>query len=212
MKKILLHVCCGPCAAAPVPALREEGIEPVAFFHNPNIHPFREFRRRLNSFVEFAAIEKLKTEIDRDYGLVEYLRKVVGRENARCRICYEMRLAETAERAAALGMDTISTTLLYSRYQNHELIRRTGEEIAAARGLSFLYRDWRHLWQRGIDRAIELDLYRQGYCGCIYSEQERYDKKLRRRMRSGKAHGVAAAGVDSEARSLRAGAAEGESG
>ncbi len=182
MKKILLHACCGPCTTAPLPALRAEGIEPVAFFHNPNIHPFREFRRRLNAFVDFAARGKMAIEIDREYGLVEYLRKVVGREGKRCRLCYEMRLTATAVRAKELGLDTISTTLLYSRYQKHELIRRAGEEIAAAHGLCFLYRDWRELWQEGIERAITMNLYRQPYCGCIYSEQERYDKKLRRRL------------------------------
>jgi len=182
MKKILLHACCGPCTTAPLPALRAEGIEPVAFFHNPNIHPFREFRRRLNSFEQFAKKEGMRTEIGRNYGLVEYLRQVVGHEEERCRICYEMRLCATAARAKELGITEISTTLLYSRYQKHQLIRRMGEEIAAAHGLSFLYRDWRELWQEGIDRAIEQDLYRQGYCGCIYSEQERYDKKLRRRL------------------------------
>jgi len=181
VKRILLHACCGPCSAAPVPALREEGIEPVAFFHNPNIHPFREFRRRLAAFRELARAYGLECEIDRDYGLKEYLRLVVGREEERCRICYEMRLSETARKAKTLGLETISTTLLYSRYQKHELIRRTGEKIAAAHGLTFLYRDWRELWQEGIDRAIAMDLYRQPYCGCIYSEQERYDKKLRRR-------------------------------
>ncbi len=82
-----------------------------------------------------------------------------------------------------MGADGYSTTLLYSRYQNHQLIREKGEELAQKYGIDFYYEDFRQGWQKGIDGAIAMDIYRQPYCGCIYSEQERYDKKLRRRLR-----------------------------
>ncbi len=178
--KLLLHLCCGPCTLYPVAALRAEGIEPHGFFHNPNIHPFREFKRRLGALREVSAKTGLAVEADKEYGLEQYLRQVVFHEAERCRLCYRMRLAATARKARELGAEAFSTTLLYSRYQKHELIRRVAEEVAAHHGVPFYYRDFRGGWQEGIDMAVALDIYRQPYCGCIYSEQERYDKKCRR--------------------------------
>jgi len=181
--RVLIHVCCGPCTIYPLALLREEGFEVSGYFYNPNIHPYREFKRRIGGLVELAAAKKFVVEIDRDYGLKEYLRRVVFHEQQRCGICYDMRLEATARKAAAEGCESFTTTLLYSKYQNHALIRAKGEQLAQQYGLNFLYRDFREGWQQGIDESIALDLYRQPYCGCIYSEQERYDKKLRKKMR-----------------------------
>jgi predicted adenine nucleotide alpha hydrolase (AANH) superfamily ATPase len=80
-----------------------------------------------------------------------------------------------------IGADAFSTTLLYSRYQNQKLIRSQAEKLAKQYGIPFYYQDFRKGWQQGIDMAKEMDLYRQPYCGCIYSEQERYDKKFRKK-------------------------------
>jgi len=184
--KILLHMCCGPCAVYPVTVLRRQGHELTGFFHNPNIHPFREFRRRLGAAAQFSEAVNLPVVWDRQYGLRQFLRAAVFHEDERCRFCYEMRLRQTATRAAALGLDGFTTTLLYSRYQKHDLIRQVAERAAAAAGTYFLYEDFRVGWQEGIDGAIAMDLYRQPYCGCIYSEQERYDKKLRKKGRGGR--------------------------
>lgn len=181
--KILLHVCCGPCAIYPLDLLRREGAEVHGFFHNPNIHPFKEFRRRIGALEELAEKESFAVKIDRNYGLMSFLRQVVFHEKSRCSFCYAMRLAATAEYAAEIKADAFTTTLLYSRYQNHELIRRKSEEFAEKFDVPFLYRDFRDGWQKGIDRSIELDLYRQPYCGCIYSEQERYDKRWRKKQK-----------------------------
>ncbi len=178
---LLLHVCCGPCSVSPVEILQAEGLRVSGLFFNPNIHPYKEFERRLQAVEQFASASGLQIEIHRPYGLTDYLRQVVGREPGRCGICYEMRLRETARRAREAGADAFSSTLLYSRYQNHELIRAVAERAAAEYGVPFLYRDFRDGWQRGIDRSIEMGLYRQPYCGCIYSEQERYDRSLRRK-------------------------------
>ncbi len=178
--KILLHVCCGPCAAYPLLALREDGHTAQGYFHNPNIHPFREFRARLTALEEFAARMDFPVEYDREYGLRDYLRRVVFHEEERCGLCYAMRLEAAARKALEVGADAFSSTLLYSRYQKHEKIRQLGEELAARLGIPFFYEDFREGWQQGIDLAIELGLYRQPYCGCIYSEQERYDKKFRK--------------------------------
>jgi predicted adenine nucleotide alpha hydrolase (AANH) superfamily ATPase len=92
-----------------------------------------------------------------------------------------MRLEQAARFAAANHYEAFSSTLLYSRYQNHALLRETGEKLAQRHGIAFYYEDFRRGWQEGISRSKELGLYRQPYCGCIYSEQERYDKAMRKR-------------------------------
>ena len=181
--KILLHVCCGPCTVYPLEYLRQQGHEVSGYFYNPNIHPYREFKRRIGALVDFSEQKNFKVEIDRNYGLTEYMRQVVFNENRRCSICYDMRLEPTAKFAAELGADAFSSTLLYSKYQNHGLLIGKCEKLADQYGIKFFYQDFREGWQQGIDGSIEMDLYRQPYCGCIYSEQERYDKKLRKKMR-----------------------------
>lgn len=179
--KILLHTCCGPCTIYPLARLRHQGHQVSGYFYNPNIHPFREFKRRLDAMRLLADKEGLDVIYHRDYGLKEYLRQVVYKEQERCRICYSMRLAEVARLAVEQSFEAFSTTLLYSRYQQHGEILRQGQELAGKYGLVFYYEDFREGWQAGIDRSIAMELYRQPYCGCIYSEQERYDKKMTRK-------------------------------
>ncbi len=179
--KILLHICCGPCAAYPLEVLKSEGIKVNGYFYNPNIHPYREFKKRLEAVEQLAARENLSVEYHREYGLRDYLRKVVFDEENRCSHCYDMRLLEVVEHAKKLNADAFSTTLLYSRYQNHDLIRHKAEQLAEQHKIPFYYHDFREGWQQGIDMSKEMDLYRQSYCGCIYSEQERYDKRCRKK-------------------------------
>ena len=181
--KILLHVCCGPCCVYPLEFLRREGHQVTGYFYNPNIHPYREFKRRIGALVAFSEQTGFKVEIDRKYGLTEYLRQVVHNENRRCSICYDLRLEPTARLAAEQGADAFTSTLLYSKYQNHPLLINKCQQLADQYGIDFFYQDFRKGWQQGIDGSIAMDLYRQPYCGCIYSEQERYDKKLRKKMR-----------------------------
>jgi predicted adenine nucleotide alpha hydrolase (AANH) superfamily ATPase len=178
---ILLHVCCGPCSLYPLRKLHEKGYNVRGYFYNPNIHPYREFKRRLDTMAQVAENQQISLLVDDNYGLTPYLQRVVFNENNRCSVCYDMRLEVVAKRAAAEGMDAMTTTLLYSKYQNHELIREKGENLARAYGISFYYEDFRLGWQEGIDRSKEMGLYRQPYCGCIYSEQERYDPKKRKK-------------------------------
>ena len=179
--KILVHVCCGPCAVYPLQALRTKGYEVEGYFFNPNIHPFQEFQRRINALKELTAIENFPVDFDDTYGLQEYLRQVVFNEKERCSICYDMRLARVARKAEEKGFDAFTSTLLYSTYQNHGQIKKKGEQLALDNGVEFYYEDFRSGWQEGIDRSKEMGLYRQPYCGCIYSEQERYDPKMRKR-------------------------------
>ncbi len=183
--KILLHVCCGPCSLYPVVSLKEQGVEPVGFFFNPNIHPFRELERRIE------ALEAVSSALDfpviwdtGGYGLASWLSALDGRFDmvSRCPVCYRLRLEETARRARQMNIPVISSTLLYSRYQRHELILETGRSVAKAYGLDFYYEDFRKGWQQGIDASIELGIYRQPYCGCVFSEAERYSKRIDRLM------------------------------
>lgn len=173
---VLLHVCCGPCALVPVAAIRTAGHNVRGFFYNPNIHPFKEFERRMESLELASQQLELPMEYERRYGLREYLRTVVFHEDARCALCYEIRLRATAQKALETKADAFSTTLLYSRYQNHALIKKQGDDLSRELGIPFYYEDFRTGWQEGIDRSLAMGLYRQPYCGCIYSEQERYDK------------------------------------
>lgn len=181
--KLLLHVCCAPCTTYTLTKLREQEIDVSGYFYNPNIHPFREFKRRLDTLKEFAIQSDFELLTEDDYGLTEYLQKVVFNENQRCSICYDMRLQKTAEQAVNAGADAFTSTLLYSRYQNHEQIISIGKSMGEKYGIEFFYEDFRKGWQEGIDKAIEMDLYRQPYCGCIYSEQERYDNRLKKKLR-----------------------------
>jgi epoxyqueuosine reductase len=185
--KILLHVCCGPCAIYPLTLLQQQGHEVYGWFYNPNIHPYKEFRRRIEAVEDFARQQPCHIEIDHCYGLRDFLRRVVWHEerSERCGLCYDLRLLPTAQRAAAEGFDAFSTTLLYSKYQNHALIKSTGEALAAQQGIPFFYNDFRIGWHAGIAAAVAMQLYRQPYCGCIYSEQERYDKQMRPAVQAG---------------------------
>ena len=183
---LLLHMCCGPCSCYPVKKLREEGIEPVGYFFNPNIHPYKEWERRLQAAKEFAAKVKMEIHTDEEYRLRDFLKKALIAEtepNGRCTMCYTWRLEQTAKFAAANGFEAFTSTLFYSIYQQHELMRRTAEHFAEIYGVQFYYEDFRPGWQEGIDISRELELYRQPYCGCIFSEEERYSKAIRKARR-----------------------------
>lgn len=178
---ILLHSCCGPCTIYPLKVLRAQNHDVTAFFNNPNIHPYKEFKRRLTTLREYSKADNFPLVADDNYGLTEFLQSVVFKEKSRCPICYEIRLTKTAQYASDNNFDGFTTTLLYSRYQNHDLIASQCEKLSKDFSLKFLYEDYREGWQEGIDLSIDKDMYRQPYCGCIYSEQERYDKSLRKK-------------------------------
>ena len=105
---------------------------------------------------------------------------MVYRENSRCPVCYHDRLRATARLARASRFDAFTTTLLYSKFQRHELIREIGESVGREVGIPFVYRDFRTGWKAGIETSKRLGMYRQQYCGCIYSEKERYAEKAER--------------------------------
>ena len=173
---VLLHVCCAPCLIYPLKTLREEGIHADGFFYNPNIHPYTEFKARLLAVEDYARTAGFRMSSEVGYDLEEFIRGVVGKESDRCPVCYEMRLRKTAQAAKDAGFGAFSTTLLYSKYQRHELIVQVANVVAQDVGIAFLYRDFRKGWEEGRRLSREQGIYRQKYCGCIYSEKERYIK------------------------------------
>ncbi len=177
--KILLHTCCAPCAIYPVSVLKEQGFDVTAFFYNPNIHPYLEYKKRRDTVISFSEANGISLIIEGDYQLNDFLRSVVFQEHRRCTICQSLRITKTHEVAKSNGFDFFTTSLLYSLYQNHNEIRDQCEALSKQSGVPFYYKDFRVGWQYGIDASLAQGLYRQPYCGCIYSEQERYDKTLR---------------------------------
>jgi len=171
---ILLHICCGNCAIYPVKMLREQNHQLTGYFFNHNIHPSQEYSRRLETAREYADNVELPLMIDDEYLLEEFLANVASDPATRCEYCYRSRLARTAEKAHIEGYQSFSTTLLYSRYQNQDAIIAFGNQLAAEYKLTFIGQDFRPGWNEGIRISKEMGLYRQQYCGCIYSEKDRY--------------------------------------
>jgi predicted adenine nucleotide alpha hydrolase (AANH) superfamily ATPase len=174
---ILLHTCCGPCALFPLRQLRAAGHNVTGFFYNHNIHPYQEYVRRRDAAIDMAAQEALPLIIHDDYDLEGFLANVAAEPEKRCSYCYSSRLRATAQAAAKGGFDAFTAALLYSRYQKHDEIKALGERLGKEYGIVFYYEDFRSGWQEGIRLSKELGLYRQQYCGCIYSEKERYLQK-----------------------------------
>ena len=174
--KTLLHICCAPCANMCIDVLRQEGQELTGFWYNPNIHPFTEYRARRNCLREYAATIALPLVEKNDYGLRPFVRAVADDIEHRCVKCYEMRLFETARFATENGFDGFTSSLFISPYQQHELMREVAEHAADTYHVAFVYRDFRPLFKAGQERARELGFYIQKYCGCVFSEQERYLK------------------------------------
>ena len=173
--KLLFHICCAPCAIYPYFRMKEDGLEPLGFFYNPNIHPLLEYRKRLETAREFSLRVGLELSVRDDYDLDGFLLRTAGKGGARCEACYRMRLSVAAAEARRLGLSSYTTSLLYSKYQKHDLIRGVGAEMAAEHGIEFLYEDFRLGWREGIVESRAMGLYRQQYCGCIFSERERYE-------------------------------------
>lgn len=176
--KLLLHICCAPCSIYPFQQLTvRDNLELAAFFYNPNIHPYSEYLSRRKSVEEFSRKNSLTLNCHK-YDIENFFRLVASNEDSRkrCPLCWRMRLEETALFARENNFDLFSTTLLISPYQNHDLVRKIGEGIAKEQGVKFYYCDFRDGFRHSQDEARRHNLYRQKYCGCIYSERERYEK------------------------------------
>lgn len=173
--RILLHICCGPCLVYPLKHLSEQGFEVEGFFYNPNIHPSFEYMKRRDTLREFANNMGINVFWG-CYDLKDYFGNIADINN-HCQFCYDIRLEETARLAKEKGYQIFSTTLLYSKRQKHEMIKEICEEKARKYGLKFYYHDFREGWSFGIQESKRLGMYRQNYCGCVFSEKERFFKE-----------------------------------
>jgi predicted adenine nucleotide alpha hydrolase (AANH) superfamily ATPase len=157
-----------------IQVLRAQAIEVTGYWYNPNIHPYTEYQNRLNALKEYSKSIELPLLINDFYGLKMFTKMALEDLENRCLGCYELRLKETAIKAKEAGFDAFSTTLLISPYQKHEQLKITGERISNMIGIPFYYEDFRPYFREGQAKARALPLYMQKYCGCIFSEEERY--------------------------------------
>ena len=173
--RIVLHICCGVCAAGVVERLTMEGHQVIGFFYNPNIHPAPEYGRRLEMAHKVAKELSFPLEAA-PYLPEEWFRETVSLANEpeggkRCEVCFRLRLRRTCLYMEDRGWDAFTTTLTVSPRKSAEVINRVGQEVGGDR---FLVRDFKK--KEGFKRATELAkrwaLYRQHYCGCIYSLRE----------------------------------------
>ncbi|MDO4612161.1 MAG: epoxyqueuosine reductase QueH [Candidatus Saccharibacteria bacterium] len=186
MKKVLMHTCCAPCSVYCIDSLRQEGIEPTIFWYNPNIHPYTEYKARRDCLKNYTSDINIHTIFIEDYGLDEFCKNVVSDLGNRCvNYCYQKRIRETAKYAREHGYHAFTTTLLVSPYQNHEILKQLCEDLAREYEIEFLYRDFRVGFREGQAKARELGMYMQRYCGCIFSEEDRYRAKIEKDLKNG---------------------------
>ncbi len=169
--RLLLHICCGPCALYPIKKLADKKFkEVVGFYYNPNIHPPSEYKRRRDA-LQLTGMDVIYPP----YVMEEYFRKTVSKEDRpeRCQLCWDLRLAKTAEYAKKNNFDAFTTTLLISPYQDHKLVKKIGEDIGRKKEIKFYYEDFRVGFRQSQEEAKKSEMYRQKYCGCVFSELER---------------------------------------
>jgi len=186
MDDLLLHACCGPCSTVAVPAWRARGLEPLAWFHNPNIQPAAEAERRLESMRRFSRAAGLQlvveTRAQQTSAWHDWTAELgAAAPEARCAVCLGLRLREAAAAAACRGLRRFSTTLAVSPHQRHGLIVTCGEAAAAEHGVDFVYLDLRDSFHESYAQSRRLGLYRQPYCGCAASKWEAWEQRWARK-------------------------------
>ena len=180
-EKLLMHFCCGPCGVGCMEKLREVGQEFTGLWYNPNMHPFTEYRARREALRELSTLEGFHILWRDEYGLRPFVKAVAEDIEHRCAYCYKVRMEGAAQAAKENGFDAFTTTLLVSPYQNHEGIVSAAEAAADKFGVKFMYFDFRPYFREGQAKAREIGLYMQKFCGCIFSEEERYSKAFRKK-------------------------------
>ena len=179
--RLLLHCCCGPCATSVADHFRAVGHDVVGWFFNPNIHPDEERRRREATLAKAAeAVGVPLLPEGPAMRLDEFFLELARRGGRRCLTCYELRLEATARKAAEQGFDAFASTLVISPYQDLDSIAEIGVRAGEAAGVEFQFVDLRSSYPKSCERARELDLYRQNYCGCMFSALERAERRTRR--------------------------------
>ena len=175
METVLMHTCCAPCSLSCIEPLRSEGIEPVAFWYNPNIHPWKEYEARRDCLLGYAPSIGMEVRVHEEYGLRPFVEAVAGDLDHRCGYCYTHRLEETARYAAAHGFEWFCTTLSISPMKDPIRINALGQELGEKYNVCFLPSEFRKKdgYKRSLQLSAEYGLYRQDYCGCVFSKQER---------------------------------------
>jgi len=183
-KSILLHVCCAPDATHSVKVLREQyKFKVYMYFHNPNIHPKEEYLKRYDSFLKLSKAWNIPI-IEAPYNPEEWFKITELYKNepeggARCYICYKNNLFHTARKAKELGFSYFSTTLTISPHKNAKIINGIGNDVAKLFGVTYIAENFKKNdgFKKSIEYSKELGLYRQNYCGCIYSKIEAENKR-----------------------------------
>lgn len=176
--KLLLHCCCAPCLIYPLQQLKAKDFEVAGIFYNPNIHPFLEYKKRKEAVEDFSRSAGIDI-IYPDYRPEEFFQAVNLKEKApqRCSLCWQSRLKKTADSAKELGFEYFSTTLLVSPYQDQESLKNIGRDIEKESSVRFYYEDFRAGFRQAHNTAKSQGIYCQKYCGCVYSEMERYNSR-----------------------------------
>ena len=176
--KVVLHICCGVCAAGAAEVLVNEGHQVLGFFYNPNIHPAEEYQRRLETARRVAQELHFPLEVPH-YEPEEWFRQAGSLKDEpeggqRCQVCYGLRLEKTCDYMLACRADAFTTTLTISPHKSAQTINRIGQDISSDK---FLMRDFKKKegFKRAVDLAKQCQLYRQDYCGCIYSLRQGKD-------------------------------------
>lgn len=179
--KLLLHSCCGPCSTAVIERLKDY-FDITVLYYNPNIEPYEEYLKRKKEQIRLLSELNIK-HMDIDYLNEEYRNKVVCYEKepengARCHICYRLRLEKTAKLAKENNFDYFATTLTVSPYKNAKVINEIGLNLQNKYNIKYLLSDFKK--EDGYKRSIELskkyELYRQDYCGCLFSKERNVDE------------------------------------
>jgi len=172
---ILMHICCAPCMIYPLKTLRARKIEVGGYFYNPNIHPQEEFALRKKNVYTYSNRQDCPVFFEEGYSPEEFF-DAIGQETSfpeRCEKCWYLRLKKTADHAKRIGINSFSTTLMVSPYQDKQLVKKAGEKAASEAGVEFFFEDFSVGYQDAVRISREEQLYRQKYCGCKYSLEER---------------------------------------
>jgi predicted adenine nucleotide alpha hydrolase (AANH) superfamily ATPase len=175
---ILLHICCAPCSIYPIARLKAKSHRIAGYFYNPNIHPYSEYVKRRNEVEKYSKEAGVNT-IAGDYDFEKYFEYIIYNtdQKKRCPVCWWLRLERAAKFAKENGFEAFTTTLMGSPYQDHELLKKIGEDVAGKTGLKFYYEDFRPGFKESLESAKSKGIYCQNYCGCIFSEKERLERK-----------------------------------
>lgn len=178
-KKLLLHICCAPCLIVPAQYLSED-YDITALWYNPNIQPMTEYFKRVDAVRQYTLQTGIACEYIHEYDPVAFFRNVVYHEHARCAWCYAWRLKGVVNFALAHHFDCFSTTLLQSHQQDYDLIIKSGYGLTSGLSMVFLPFNFKDRWREGVVVSKQMSMYRQQYCGCVYSEYDRYHDQFRK--------------------------------